>query len=65
MAKGAITGQLNATMAIFRLKQPQHGWRDQSQIEQTGEVTHKYEDMNDEQLEAALKSRKDTVPGTA
>lgn len=25
---GATTGKLNATMAIFRLKQPQHGYKD-------------------------------------
>lgn len=62
---GAIQNKLNSTFAIFRLKQPQHGWRDQSQIEQTGEVTHKYEEMNDEQLAATLKARKDRVSGTA
>jgi hypothetical protein len=38
LSKGAITGQLNATFAIFRLKQPQHGWTDK----QEHENTHKF-----------------------
>lgn len=51
----------NPAGAIFALKN--YGWRDQQQIEQFGEVTHKYEDMDDEQLERALQARKDrTTP---
>ena len=34
-------------------------WRDRTEVESSGEVTHKYEDMTDEQLDAAIKSRKD------
>lgn len=33
LSKGAVTGQLNATFAIFRLKQPQHGWSDKQEID--------------------------------
>lgn len=29
LTKGAVQGTLNSTFSIFRLKQPQHGWRDQ------------------------------------
>jgi hypothetical protein len=62
---GAIQNKLNSTFAIFRLKQPQHGWRDQSQLETTGEVKHTYEELDDEQLEAALKARQDRVSPAA
>lgn len=34
---------------------------DKLDIDSKQEVTHKYEDMNDEQLEAILQSRKDTI----
>ena len=30
---GATTGKLNATMAIFRLKQPQHGYTDKHEVD--------------------------------
>lgn len=42
---------------IFGLKN--FGWKDRQEVETTGEVTHKYEDMSDEELEAALKARQD------
>lgn len=35
------------------------GWTKRAEVEQTGEIVHKYEDMDDEQLAAALKSRND------
>lgn len=54
---GAIKNKLNSTFAIFRLKQPQHGWRDQSQLETTGEVKHSYEELDDDKLDAAIKAR--------
>lgn len=33
---GATRGQLNTTMAIFRLKQPQHGYSDKTEIKHEG-----------------------------
>lgn len=42
---------------IFGLKN--FGWTDRSEVKTEGEVTHKYEDMDDEQLERALKARQD------
>lgn len=38
-----------------------YGWSQRSEVEQSGEIMHKYEDMDDEQLEQLIKSRKDTV----
>jgi hypothetical protein len=35
LLEGAITNRLNATMAIFRLKQPQHGYTDKHEQENT------------------------------
>lgn len=51
----------NPTGAIFSLKN-NYGWKDQSQIDQhtNGEVIHKYEDMDDTELAAALKARETT-----
>lgn len=36
-------------------------WKDQTHVEQTGEVTHKYEEMTDEELDRAIKARKDKL----
>lgn len=58
------TGRYNPTMAIFRLKQPQHGYTDRQDINTQGEVKHSYEELDDEQLEAAIKARKDRVSET-
>jgi len=44
---------------IFGLKN--FGWKDRSEVEQSGEITHKYEDMTDEELERALKARQDKL----
>lgn len=55
------TGRYNPTMAIFRLKQPQHGYKDRTEVETTGEVKHSYEELDDEQLEAALKARENRI----
>lgn len=55
------TGKFNPTMAIFRLKQPVHGYTDRQDLNTQGEVTHKYEDIDDEQLEKLIKSRQDKV----
>jgi len=48
----------NPTGSIFSLKN-NYGWKDKSEVDNnnTGEVIHKYEDMSDAQLEAALKAR--------
>lgn len=48
----------NPTGAIFNLKN-NYGWKDKSEVDNNtnGEVIHKYEDMTDEQLAAALQAR--------
>lgn len=46
----------NVTGTIFNLKN-NYGWKDKSEVDNTGEVTHKWEDLTDEQLDAALKAR--------
>jgi hypothetical protein len=48
----------NVGGAIFNLKN-NYGWRDKTEVDQKGEITHKYEDMTDDQLEQAIKARKD------
>lgn len=50
----------NATGAIFNLKN-NFGWKDQTQIESSGEITHKFEDLSDEELERAIKERQDNL----
>lgn len=35
LQRGATKGELNATMCIFRLKQPQHGFKDKSEVDHT------------------------------
>lgn len=59
------TGRYNPTMAIFRLKQPQHGYTDRQDVNTQGEVKHTYEELDDEQLEAAIKAREDRVSKAA
>lgn len=45
--------------AIFWLKNRQKDtWRDKVETEHSGEVTHKFEDMDDEQLNRAIEARK-------
>lgn len=59
------TGKFHPTMAIFRLKQPVHGYTDRQDVNQSGEVKHSYEELDDEQLERAIKARQDRVSKTA
>lgn len=40
-------------------------WRDKHEVDNTGEVTHKWEEMDDEQLDRAIKARQDSVLRTA
>lgn len=58
------TGKYHPTMAIFRLKQPTHGYTDRQDVNQSGEVKHSYEELNDEQLDAALKAREARISQT-
>lgn len=64
LLKFAGSNRYNPTIAIFRLKQPQHGYTDRSQVEQSGEVKHTYEELNDEQLDAAIKAREARISET-
>lgn len=52
----AMTNKLNATVYIFDAKN-NHGYKDQSEIKSDETVHHTYEELDDEQLEAALKAR--------
>lgn len=56
----ALCGDTKAYDALVR-----SGWSQRSEVENSGEVVHKYEDLDDEQLEAALKARNDRAVGTA
>lgn len=47
-----------ATGAIFNLKN-NFGWRDKSEIDT--DITHKFEDLNDEELDRAIKARQDRL----
>jgi len=51
---GVTRNKLNATMGIFRLKQPQHGFSDKHEQE----VTIKEVDISDEQAEQLIKARR-------
>lgn len=65
LVEAATRNKINPTVAIFRLKQPQHGYTDRQQVEQSGEVKHTYEELDDEQLEAAIKAREDRISKAA
>lgn len=38
-----------------------HGWSQKQEIKHEGEITHSYEELDDEQLEAALKARENRI----
>jgi hypothetical protein len=42
-----------------------HGWSQKQDIKHEGEITHKYEDMDDDQLQAIIKAREDRISGIA
>lgn len=54
LLKNATINKANPTIAIFRLKQPQHGYKDK--FEQ--ELTLKEVDLSDRQTEQLLKARR-------
>lgn len=47
---------------MAKMKPKKYG--DKLEVDNTGEITHKYEDMTDEQLEQAIKARQDRIIGT-
>lgn len=53
----ALIGKLNPGFAQF-FAINEYGMQSKSVVENTGEVKHKWEDMTDEQLEAAIEARK-------
>jgi len=59
LMKWATSNDLNATMSVFRLKQPQHGFTDKQEIDQRNlniDTTPKeLAAMSDEELQALLK----------
>lgn len=50
LQRGATRGDLNASISIFRLKQPQHGFTDKTQVENDSTMTINIKDATDEQL---------------
>jgi hypothetical protein len=54
---GAISNSLNATFAIFRLKQPQHGWSDRTQTDITTGGDKLGLGLSAEQAEQLIKAR--------
>lgn len=63
LLQGATMNKLNPAVSIFRLKQPQHGFRDKSEVESSGEITHKFEDLDDDELEKAIQARNKRLQG--
>lgn len=55
-----MEGTTGAAGPIFNLKN-NFSWRDKSEVESSGEITHKFEDMDDEELERAIKARQDKL----
>lgn len=51
------------TGSIFSLKN-NYGWRDQTEVKSEGEITYKYEELDDETLVKLAKSRDDQTLGT-
>lgn len=54
---GATTNKLNATMAIFRLKQPQHGYKDRIDTDVTTGGESLNATISPQQTEQLLKAR--------
>ncbi len=52
----AMTNKMNATIFIFDAKN-NAGYVDKTEVDEKKEVTHKYEDMDDEQLDKLIQSR--------
>lgn len=52
LQKWATKNQLNATMAVFRLKQPQHWFRDKTEVDNTinGNMNINLSDASDDEL---------------
>lgn len=57
-----MTGKLNSNFAQF-FAINEFGMQSKSVVENKGEVTHKWEDMTDEQLDAAIEARKNRAAG--
>ena len=51
-----------ATGAIFNLKN-NFGWKDETKVD--SEITHKFEDISDDELDKAIKERQNRVLGTS
>lgn len=48
------------TGAIFNLKN-NFGWKDKTEVENSGEIRHKFEEMSDDELERAIQARKNRI----
>lgn len=59
-------GLLNRyTPVMTKLLLSKHGYVEKSEQEQSGEIKHTYQELDDEQLDAALKARENRISGTA
>jgi hypothetical protein len=54
----AMAGKMPPAIFIFDAKN-NAGYVDKTEVDENQQVTHKYEDMDDEQLAAAIQARKD------
>lgn len=59
----ALIGKLNPGFAQF-FAINMYGMQSKSVVENSGEIVHKYEDMDDEQLERIIQARKDRAART-
>lgn len=74
LAQSSDPKAANAIVAAVRLKADNLRWvmskqkpkkyGDKIELDNTGEITHKYEEMTDEQLDQAIKARQDRITGT-
>lgn len=54
----------DTTAQIFWLKNRRpKDWRDKHEVDNTGEITHKWDEATDDELERAIKARQDSLSG--
>jgi len=56
----AVEGDTKAFDALAK-----HGWPSKSDVNNSGEIKHTYEELDDEQLAAAIKAREDRISKAA
>jgi len=56
----AVEGDTKAFDALAK-----YGWPSKSEVDNSGEIKHTYEELDDDQLDAAIKAREARVSGTS